>query len=98
MQEYPFAIKPFKESSNGLAIDLQAETRCYEELIGMHPIDFQILGIGRNGHIGFNEPGTPFNSLTHVVDFRIILSKPIAVFEKLEDVPKQAIKWALLPS
>lgn len=31
-------------------------------------VDFQLLGIGRNGHIGFNEPGTDFNSLTHVVD------------------------------
>lgn len=30
-------------------------------------VDFQLLGIGRNGHIGFNEPGTDFNSLTHVV-------------------------------
>lgn len=31
-------------------------------------VDFQLLGIGRNGHIGFNEPGTDFDSLTHVVD------------------------------
>lgn len=31
-------------------------------------VDFQLLGIGRNGHIGFNEPGTDFHSLTHVVD------------------------------
>ena len=31
-------------------------------------VDFQLLGIGRNGHIGFNEPGTPADSLTHVVD------------------------------
>ena len=31
-------------------------------------VDFQLLGIGRNGHIGFNEPGADFHSLTHVVD------------------------------
>lgn len=31
-------------------------------------VDFQLLGIGRNGHIGFNEPGTDFHSLTHVVN------------------------------
>jgi len=31
-------------------------------------VDFQLLGIGRNGHIGFNEPGTDFHSVTHVVD------------------------------
>ena len=31
-------------------------------------IDLQLLGIGNNGHIGFNEPGTPFGSLTHIVE------------------------------
>lgn len=31
-------------------------------------IDLQVLGIGQNGHIGFNEPGTPFETLTHIVD------------------------------
>lgn len=40
----------------------------YEREIEEHGgIDLQILGIGRNGHIGFNEPGTPFSSKTHVV-------------------------------
>jgi len=40
----------------------------YEQLIQQHGgIDLQILGIGNNGHIGFNEPGTSFNSRTHQV-------------------------------
>ncbi|MCI7677609.1 MAG: glucosamine-6-phosphate deaminase [Streptococcus orisratti] len=98
MQEHLFAIKPFKESflPNGLAIDLQAETQRYEELIAMHPIDFQILGIGRNGHIGFNEPGTLFNSLTHVVDLADnTIQANSRFFEKLEDVPKQAISMGI---
>ena len=40
----------------------------YDEVIATHPIDFQVLGIGENGHIGFNEPGTSFDVTTHVVD------------------------------
>ncbi len=39
-----------------------------QEIEAAGGVDFQLLGIGRNGHIGFNEPGTDFNSLTHVVD------------------------------
>ena len=36
-------------------------------ILADHPIDLQVLGIGRNGHIGFNEPGTAFDSHTHRV-------------------------------
>jgi len=53
---------------NGMAPDLEAECRRYEEEIaragGLH---LTFLGLGRNGHIGFNEPGTPFHSRTRVV-------------------------------
>lgn len=53
----------------GDAPDLVAEAQNYEERIQRAAgIDLQILGIGRNGHIGFNEPGTPFSSGTHIVD------------------------------
>lgn len=52
---------------NGMAADLEAEVIDYERQIkAAGGVDFQILGIGRNGHIGFNEPGTPFASRTHV--------------------------------
>jgi glucosamine-6-phosphate deaminase len=47
----------------------QAAARDYEErLARAGPVDLQLLGIGRNGHIGFNEPGSPFGSRTWVVD------------------------------
>ncbi len=61
MNENLFNQKPFKETfvPNGKAEDLQAECQRYDDVIATHPIDIQILGIGRNGHIGFNEPGTP---------------------------------------
>jgi glucosamine-6-phosphate deaminase len=52
---------------NGMAPDLEAECLRYEELLrGVGGIDLAILGIGGNGHIGFNEPGTSFESRTHV--------------------------------
>ncbi|MCL2024711.1 MAG: glucosamine-6-phosphate deaminase [Coriobacteriia bacterium] len=53
---------------NGMAPDLDAECRAYEEQIeAAGGIDLQLLGIGVNGHIAFNEPGTPFDSTTHQV-------------------------------
>lgn len=53
---------------NGAAPDLEKECLRYDQLIqDIGGIDLQLLGIGQNGHIGFNEPGTPFNSKTHVV-------------------------------
>ena len=39
-------------------------------MLAENPIDIQLLGIGSNGHIGFNEPGTDFNSKTHYVDLK----------------------------
>lgn len=52
---------------NGMAPDLAAECERYEQLIrAAGGIDLAILGIGQNGHIGFNEPGTPFETRTHV--------------------------------
>lgn len=53
---------------NGVAEDLQRECETFEQLIAnAGGIDLQLLGLGINGHIGFNEPGTPFTSRTHVV-------------------------------
>ncbi|MGT2750958.1 glucosamine-6-phosphate deaminase [Streptococcus orisasini] len=98
MQQHLFAAKPFKNSflPNGMAADLQAETQRYEELIAKHPIDFQILGIGRNGHIGFNEPGTAFDSTTHVVDLSpSTIEANSRFFDKPEDVPTQAISMGI---
>ena len=69
MQKHLFDKKPFKHSyiPNGMAKDIDEEVDRYNDIIAANPIDIQILGIGRNGHIAFNEPGTPFGSLTHKV-------------------------------
>lgn len=53
---------------NGAANNLEKECADYEKSINHNPIDLLILGIGRNGHIGFNEPGSNFNSKTRVVE------------------------------
>lgn len=53
---------------NGKAKDLKKECIRYNKVITDNPIDLQILGLGQNGHIGFNEPGTSFDLETHVVE------------------------------
>lgn len=98
MREHLFQYKPFKETflPNGLAKDLDAEVKRYDALIESHPIDFQILGIGRNGHIGFNEPGTAFDEQTHVVDLSDnTLEANSRFFASLDEVPKQAISMGI---
>lgn len=98
MQENLFRAKSFKESflPNGLASDLQEETRRYDQVIAEHPIDFQILGIGHNGHIGFNEPGTSFDVTTHVVNLAEDTIKANSrFFDSIDDVPKQAISMGI---
>ncbi|MGT2907814.1 glucosamine-6-phosphate deaminase [Streptococcus dentiloxodontae] len=98
MQEHLFQYKPFKESflPNGLAQDLEAEAQRYETIIAAYPIDFQILGIGRNGHIGFNEPGTAFDSQTHVVNLtKDTIRANSRFFDRIEDVPTQAISMGI---
>ncbi len=52
---------------NGLAPDLERECLRYEDILHTHPLDLQVLGLGVNGHIGFNEPGTAWDSRTHRV-------------------------------
>lgn len=68
MYEHLFNKRKFKEINllDGLAEDLEKECERFEEALLKNPLDMQILGVGENGHIAFNEPGTPFDSVTHV--------------------------------
>src|SRR5699024_1684756 len=55
--------------ANSTAADLEKECNDYEQMIqAQNHIDLQLRGLGVNGHVGFNEPGTPFSSRTSVVD------------------------------
>jgi glucosamine-6-phosphate deaminase len=82
---------------NGLAADLAEECRRYDRQIKMlGGIDLQVLGIGQNGHIGFNEPGTPFSSRTHVVDLdESTIEANSRFFSSIEEVPNQAITMGI---
>lgn len=98
MDQHLFAHKVFKAHfiPNGLAEDLVAETERYNQVLQAYPIDVQILGLGQNGHIGFNEPGTPFDSQTHVVDLAASTIQANArFFENSEQVPRQAISMGI---
>lgn len=77
--------------------DLEAEVANYEKIIAdLGGIDLQVLGVGRNGHIGFNEPGTPFDSRTQVVSLTDVTIKDNSrFFDKIEDVPTQALSMGL---
>ena len=81
---------------NGKAADKQAECDRYNKLLETLVPDLQVLGIGSNGHIAFNEPGTPFDSVTHVVDLTESTIKDNSrMFERIEDVPRQAFTMGL---
>ena len=76
-----------------------AEEEClrYEQVIdSVGPIDLQILGIGKNGHIGFNEPGTDSKSLTHVVELVASTRESNArFFPSIDEVPTYAITMGI---
>ena len=98
MNKHLFDKKPFKETfvPNGKAEDLDAASAEYEKIIDAHPVDIQILGIGQNGHIGFNGPGTPLDSLTHVVELtESTINANKRYFDKVEDVPTRAVSMGI---
>ncbi|MFP4187545.1 MAG: glucosamine-6-phosphate deaminase [Acholeplasmataceae bacterium] len=81
---------------NGLAADLEEECRRYDGLLDQRPIDLQLLGIGQNGHIGFNEPGSSFDLRTHVVELdRQTRVDNARNFAALKDVPMRAITMGI---
>lgn len=59
-------------------------------------IDIQLLGLGSDGHIAFNEPGTPFDALTHIAELtEQTISDNARFFERIEDVPTKACTMGL---
>lgn len=73
--------------------DLVAACERFEALIGeLGGVGLQLLGIGRNGHIGFNEPGTPWTTRTHVVTLAPSTRRDNArFFDHPDDVPSKAV-------
>lgn len=92
---------------HGIDIDLEnthvpygnteADCQAYEAELEKVSVDLQLLGIGQNGHIGFNEPGTPFDMLTHIVDLTENTREANARFfdDDINKVPTQAITMGI---
>jgi len=82
---------------DGLAADPDAECAQYDEYIrSLGYASLQLLGIGRNGHIGFNEPGDCFIKETHVVDLaESTIDANSRFFATRDDVPKQAFSMGI---
>ena len=81
---------------SGVAQDVNLECEQYDKLLDIIPRDLQLLGLGSNGHIAFNEPGTPFDSRTRVVelDHSTIVDNS-RFFASIDDTPKQAITMGI---
>ena len=77
--------------------DLNAALKTYQEQLNSADIDVQILGVGSNGHIGFNEPGTPFEKGVHVVDLKQETIEANSRFfnNDINLVPKQAVTMGI---
>ena len=82
---------------NGSCADPNEECKRYDELIhSLGHIDLQLLGLGRNGHIGFNEPCDYFVKPTHVVNLsQSTIDANSRFFASENDVPKQAITMGI---
>ncbi len=82
---------------NGIAKDIIKECQEYEQkIIDAGGIDVQILGIGKNGHIGFNEPSNSLSLETHVVSLTEDTIKANSeLFTYVEDVPNKAITMGI---
>lgn len=82
---------------NGMAVDIEKECKDYENRIkSMGGIDIQVLGIGNNGHIGFNEPDVKFEATTHLVELdEGTIKANSRFFDSIEEVPKMAISMGI---
>lgn len=77
---------------NGMEMDSEKECKRYEALIhSLGGVDLQLLGLGHNGHIGFNEPNEAFEKETHCVDLQArTIEANKRFFASADDVPRQA--------
>lgn len=82
---------------NGMAQDLAQESQAYSQaIVAAGGLDMQLLGVGGNGHIGFNEPNTPFDALTHQVELSAQTREDNArFFNDLAEVPTHAITMGM---
>lgn len=100
MRENLFKHLDIEESNtyieNGTAISEEEECARYNKLLAEMPRDIQLLGLGSNGHIAFNEPYTPFGRETHAVDLTDNTIKDNArLFDDISEVPRKAFTMGI---
>ena len=86
-------IKPENTNGpNGMAADPGAECSRYDQVIqDLGGVDLQLLGMGHNGHIGFNEPAPEFPKETHCVELtESTINANSRLFDSIDDVPREA--------
>lgn len=81
---------------DGSVSDLSAECERYTKLLQSMPRDVQVLGLGSDGHIGFNEPGAPFDGHTHItaLDQRTVQDNA-RLFRDISEVPSRAVTMGI---
>lgn len=81
---------------DGMAKNMNEACDNYNKMLEKADIDVQILGIGGNGHIAFNEPNEPFDSVTHIIDLTPkTISDNARFFTSINDVPTRAISMGI---
>ena len=82
---------------NGLAADADGECAAYDRLVAsLGYADLQLLGLGHNGHIGFNEPSDHYTKETHVVDLtQSTIDANARFFASADEVPRQALTMGM---
>ena len=80
----------------GTARSLKEECTRYDDLLSANPRNLQLLGLGSNGHVAFNEPSTPFDVRTHVVQLAdSTIRDNSRLFASDSDVPRKAITMGI---
>lgn len=103
MNQHLFQYVDIRESNtyvpDGLAADDMQECARYDTLLDkLGPIDVQLLGVGHNGHIGFNEPNDIFMKHTNCVDLTpSTIQANARMFHDAKEVPTQAYTMGILP-
>lgn len=101
MEHHLFTQKPFAKSfiPDGSNLNATKVINHYNQILATYPIDTQILGIGNNGHIGFNEPGTPFDSQTHKVKLTpATINANARFFTSSKTCQRKPTRWELVQS
>ncbi len=82
---------------SGIALDMEVAAKTYDKMIEeAGGIDVQVLGIGNNGHIGFNEPDVKFEARTHIVELeQDTIEANARFFKSIEEVPTKAISMGI---